>query len=635
MRRGKVLIAGALLLCSQTHSQPLSELLRKYEEASALVNRTRKESLGHVVVFTREDLERMQARRLSDVLKSLRFFTVANNRFGVLSLFHYGEYIPMPREIRLYINDHEVSSLHTGSPFLVWENFPLDVVEHIEVYYGMGAIELGNEPAFLIVKVYTKEPRRENARTLRSSINSRGGYEGVFYSAYEVSSDFSYIFLLTDGLDNRKDYRLSGEKLSRDALYRYAYLGLYSKKVNLEIGYGFVRRNPFMGFAVDGVAEEGRTRAEDLYVVLTARPTAGMKVVLSFDNHRRKHYERSESGLYIPVFADPDPLKNPKDFYENAFFNKVDLYVSKEFRSKRNKLLTALSYKLYNSDIDARRYTRINGEEVNVGETVPFNRQEIYSLIFEDQLSVSEGNLLVGGIKVDKYFRNGGFKDFEEFIGRVGLISVPRDWLTLKGFISRSYIPPYFYDTDVSGRDLDTVKLPVSVTLEASVSLDALSLSIGGGYTEAKDLIVPDSRGLLMNAGGTYRFRPLFVSIDYRFSESGKLTAGYSTFLDPESRNLPTSGGFLRYTTSLRRFDAFAELVYRSGFNFRGRHVREGYDLSAGMAYRITENLSVRLKGENLLGRATEVPYVLYATGEVLTLPVRERVLSASVDWVF
>jgi len=222
MKRGRKIrgvLALILLILNTSFSQDIEKLLREYEEASELYRKTRRESLGHVIVFKREDLERMQAYRLGDLLKSLRYFTLFNNRFGVMSLSEFGAYAIIPKYYRLYINDHEVSSLHTGSPFLVWENFPLDLIEHIEIYQAPGAIELGNEPAVVIIKIYTKDPRRENVSRIRTTAGSRKGYDLVFYRAEELDPDTSYIFLLSAGSDNRKDYPLRGETLSRDSYY--------------------------------------------------------------------------------------------------------------------------------------------------------------------------------------------------------------------------------------------------------------------------------------------------------------------------------------------------------------------------------------------------------------------------------
>ena len=628
----------SLLLFSFSFSQQIEELFKEYKEASELYRKTRKESLGHLILFTREDLDRMQAYRLSDVLKAIRFFTLSSNRFGILTLNGYGDVSPIPRHIRLYINDHEVSSLHTGSPFLVWENFPLDSVDHIEIYYGIGAIELGNDPATLIIKVYTKEPEKENASTIRTSVSSRKGYDGILYSGRELSSGLSYLFMISTGYDNRAEPVLNGQRLSRDGRYRFAFFGLYSDNASFELGYGFMRKDPFMGFALDNVAEKGYTRAEDLYAVLTVRPEGDptMKLVLSVDNHRRKHYERSEGGLFIPVFMDYlNPLNNPVSFYENTFFNKVELYASKEFTGERNKLLTAVSYKLYSSDVDSRYYEKLGGGIEIAGSVVPFDRQEVYSLIIEDKFSLNPKNLLIGGIKLDKYYRNGGFKDFDEFIARLGYISLLGKNLTLKGFVSRSYIPPYFYDTEISGRDLDTTKIPFSASVEAILKLGSSKLSAGGSYTKIRDMLIPDSQGILMNSPNPMEVKAFFLALESLLLEKHKLQAGYSLLLDPKQKLSPTYGGYFRLLSTLGSFDAFTELVYRGSFRFRGKRIREGYDLNAGVSYHLREGLLVKLKGENLLNDSSETPYYVPASSQVVSYPFRDRTLYLTVEWVF
>jgi len=257
-----------LLSAGGIWGQELAELIEKYEKAAELSRKTRKESLGHLILFTRKDLDRIQARRLSDVLKHLRLITISNNNFGILTLNDFGSYNQIPKNVRLYINDHEVSSLHTGSPFLVWENFSLDNVDHIEIYQSPGAIELGNDPATLIIKIYTRSPERENANAVNLKGSSRSGYDGNFYSAVEVSPDFSYLFFVGTGRDGRKRFSLGGEEIRRDADYRYAFLGMYFENTTLELGYGFVRRGPFIGFASDGSAEAGYTEAQDGYLFL-------------------------------------------------------------------------------------------------------------------------------------------------------------------------------------------------------------------------------------------------------------------------------------------------------------------------------------------------------------------------------
>ncbi len=626
------------LIASISFSQEIGQLLKEYEEASELYRKTRKESLGHLILFTREDIDRMQARKLGDLLKSVRFSTIANNQFGIQTVNEYTAYSPIPRYIRLYINDHEVSSLHTGSPFLVWENFPLDHVNHVEIYIGLGAIELGNDPSMMIIKVYTKEPLKENASNLRTTVNSRGGYSGVFYSAGEINSSYSYMFMVAGGFDERKHYNIEGQTLSRDALYNFAFLGIYSNSLKLELGYGYTNRDPFIGFATDGVVESGYTKAQDIYVTLTIFPLENktMKLVFSLDNHVRKHLEKSSSGLYIPVFYDPfNPLNNPKEFYEKAFFNKVDLYVSKEFTTKSNKLLAAMSYKIYNFDLDSRYYITLGGDRREVGNVVPFNRQEIYSLILEDQYSINPRNLIIGGIKFDKYYRNGGFKDFEEYILRLGYISLIKEHFYIKSFLSRSYIPPYFYDVESSGRDLDTIKIPFSITAEGGADFSSFSFKLGGAYARLKDFLIVDSSGRLINSSESKDAKLFFVEGEVRPAEGHKIQAGYSAFLNHHRKLSPSHGGHFRHLFTYGRLDFFWEFIYRSAFKFYGKRINEGYDLNGGVLWHVTERAKVGLKGENLLNKSSETPSIILPSAYVVSYPVRERTIYLSLEWFF
>ena len=60
----------------------LSQLLQNYASSEALYHKTKIESAGHVIVYSRRDLERMQAYRLSDVLKTIPVFTLQISRIG-------------------------------------------------------------------------------------------------------------------------------------------------------------------------------------------------------------------------------------------------------------------------------------------------------------------------------------------------------------------------------------------------------------------------------------------------------------------------------------------------------------------------------------------------------------------------
>jgi hypothetical protein len=56
-------------------------------------------------------------------------------------------------------------------------------------------------------------------------------------------------------------------------------------------------------------------------------------------------------------------------------------------------------------------------------------------------------------------------------------------------------------------------------------------------------------------------------------------------------------------------FDFYNELIYRSAYtSIDNVKMSAGYNYSLGAIYKINRRTEVKLKGENLLGRASEVP---------------------------
>ncbi|MDQ1337306.1 MAG: vitamin transporter, partial [Campylobacterota bacterium] len=74
----------AVLLFSEELS--LDNLLKEYESAEELYHTTKKESAGHIILFSRSDLDNMQAYTLNDVLKTMRFFTLQTRKNGMTTL---------------------------------------------------------------------------------------------------------------------------------------------------------------------------------------------------------------------------------------------------------------------------------------------------------------------------------------------------------------------------------------------------------------------------------------------------------------------------------------------------------------------------------------------------------------------
>ncbi|MDA3908405.1 MAG: TonB-dependent receptor, partial [Sulfurimonas sp.] len=112
----------------------LDDLLAQYEKSESLYHKTKKESAGHLILFSREDLDQMQAYTLNDVLKTLRMFNLEATRTGMTTLVKSGASQVAPNPVKIFINSHELNSATLGNALTQYGKMGLYFIDHIEVY---------------------------------------------------------------------------------------------------------------------------------------------------------------------------------------------------------------------------------------------------------------------------------------------------------------------------------------------------------------------------------------------------------------------------------------------------------------------------------------------------------------------
>ncbi len=616
MKKNKLILLFIFLFIFNIKSfseEEISELLQKYEEASELSKKTRIESLGHVVVYTRKDLEIMQAYTLSDVLRTLKLNQQLVNRFGVENMTNPGVYPGTPTSFRLYINNQEVSSVHTDSPFYMFDYYPLDHVDHIEVYIGAGAIRLGDEPSLMIIKIYTKKPERENVFQFRGTLTSKSGYETSFFDARSLSSKFSYLFLFHQGFMNFDSQKSNNQKIFRDLFKQYLYLNLIYSNTELQFNFGKVNRYVFQGLSLDGSPSNGKLKSYDYDINLTHYFSEDKSFKLNISlNHNYRNYTESndytDGGIYIPKLYEPPPsLNTPVGYFEKRNLEKYSFYIGKEFNTKRNSLLTAVSLKRKNNNIKQLKYKTLTGENSNK-DLVTFRNETIYSLILENQFSINDSNLLFSSLKIDRYLRSGIYDDFTDFIVRLGVISSPfKNWF-LKGFVTRTYIPPSFFEAELSAGDKLRQEVLTGATFEIINETDKHRFSFLAGYVNIEDLITFLENG---NVNLPNDVDSILTSIDYeyKFDYNTKILLNYyKTFYEDDYAS-SKEGGSIQIFKRAEKFDFYTGLIFKKGFKIKNVKIKNSYDLSVGISYNITKTLSFKFKGENLLNNSLRVIY--------------------------
>ena len=104
-----------------------TSLLNAYKVESDLSHITKRESAGIVDVYTRSDLERMQVKTLQDVLKTIPSIHYTRTQNNLVSILEPTAAHSSLSAVRLYINDHDMSSSSFGSAFLIWGELPIGI----------------------------------------------------------------------------------------------------------------------------------------------------------------------------------------------------------------------------------------------------------------------------------------------------------------------------------------------------------------------------------------------------------------------------------------------------------------------------------------------------------------------------
>ncbi len=432
--------------------ESILNLLSEYEKVADLSNKTKIESLGSYVIFTRRDLEIMQAYKLSDVLKSIQVHTFIPNHFGVFQLTSFGNLVGLNTSYKLFINDHEVSSINTDNPFLIYDEYPLDNIDHIEIYFGPGAVKVGNEPFLLVIKMYTKDPEREYATVLSSRISTNQEYSLSFNTSKKIDDNKSYFLSINKSYNNFKTQYFNGSPLERDSNRFYGFLQYKYYDTTIDLSFSSVKRDTFINYSPDKQPSISNTSSEDFYINANQYflEDKSLKLNISIDINKREGEfgnDLAGGGLFIPPIYIPPNI--PIYYYEKRTLNKYTFHLLKDFKTDKNVLSLGFSYKKKENNIDDSLY-KTPTTEGNMNNIFVFKNTDIYTGYLENQYSINDKNSLILSLKYDYYKKDGGLKDFSDYIARIGYVSYITNYLYIKGFLAKTFIPPSFFEYEFS-----------------------------------------------------------------------------------------------------------------------------------------------------------------------------------------
>ncbi|MCK9490843.1 MAG: TonB-dependent receptor [Sulfurimonas sp.] len=576
----------------------LDDLLGEYEKSQSLYHKTKQESAGNLILFSRSDLDKMQAYTLNDVLKTIRMFNLEATRTGMTNLTKSGSNQSSFNSVKLFINSHELNSATLGDALTQYGKMSLYFIDHIEIYQMGNSVVFGNEPGSMVIKLYTKEPSRENATSMQTSIDTRGSLTLRAIDAREFD-EYSYLANFDVSKNNYKTYNAHGYNLSRDGQRGQVY-AKFSKKESFDIEFGATKERYDSFSGLGNAPLDGHTDATNIYLQATKHFDKDLNFIVSLSHENLEVINRD--AIAIPTADMPQPKQVDVDIGSHI----ISAILEKRFIYKNNDLFVGAHIKHQKFEIDDYRRDGVSVDK-NWGPT----QRDIFMAYIENLYNINEDNLITVSAKLDRYVNKNATSSTEHIL-RLGYVALIEDSWTFKLFAMKSYVYPTFRQTTFSpyfniNPDLESIKNKI-YSAELTYKHNKNTITVSAGEGRAKNAIVFNPMlKKYVNKDETGSFQRAYVRFTHNFDINNKITLEYfKVFQDKYLSS--DQGGLIQLFNKVGKLDIYNELVYRSDYDSAfGVKMAAGYDYTLGITYPVNKKLDLKLKGENLLGKAHEV----------------------------
>jgi iron complex outermembrane receptor protein len=582
----KYIVIVAFVFLSLEASE-LDTLLNNFNHKNDLSQKTIDENKGHLVLYNRDRLERMHAKTLKDVFKTTPVIYYHENRYGLPDPLTSGAFEPYRSNfIRLYIDGVEITQGWMGSGIVLYGNINIDFVDHIEFYYAVPSFETSVEPAYLTIFLYSKDPKRDSGANVTLTQGSRGHNEqsinyGEQKETYAYMINLSHTDAKREKIDNGTNTALSRD-FERTQLF--SYLKTDTQAFHLQVIKQ--KSDRLAGLSLDATP----LRAEDDYLNLH------MDYAIDFSSHW--HAQIAYDWLSANILQEDD---YPLAFSQLFPVKKLEVDLESSTYSAELTYKNTLGKHRVVTGIKAR--TKKLDRFVNNGQKrdAAFNEESIASLFLQDQYALSDKELLTLGVEYSKIYRNGNVQNDDLLQLRLGYIYTSEQW-SYKAYLYRTMFaldPLGRYSSQVSTTKNVSTQITRGVTQEISYKDDT-------NYMRLMFLIMKDENGLLENnhKGNTKYFFGIF-NYDYSFDMDNKIDlqlyyARYNDIFNLDT--LEDYSGYLSFSNTYDDLQFYNAVVWHQN----SINHKLYFDVTSSISYEINENLTLTLKGQNILGKAKE-----------------------------
>lgn len=584
----KSILLLSLLFATIIYGNNVEDILQEYNQKNALSQKTIDENKGHLFLFTRERLERMHAKTLKDVFKTMPVIYYHENRFSLPDPLTTGAFDSYQSNfIRLYIDGVEITQGWMGSGLMLYGDVNIDFVDHIEFYYLTPSFETTVEPAYLTIFLYSKDPKRDSGGKLDLVGGSRG-YNSQSISYGQKREDFSYMinFSHTNAKREKVDNG-TPTPLSRD--FERTQLFSYVKTEDQIFHLQIMKKNTdsLAGMSFDASPLVSKINYLNVH----------MDYGINFNEywHAQFAYDWLKTDM---LQADEFPLLWPDTLGANTFDGvyRNNTY-SAELTYKEtigNNRITA-GIKARHKDLDSFKK---DGQDALI---TPFTSEKIVTAFFQDQYALSDQELLTLGISYNHIGRNGGAADDSLLQLRLGYIYTSDQW-SYKTYLYRNQfaVEPLARYLSLSTFKNTEPQTTLGLTQELAYSEKKQKIRLLFNLMKDEDSLLQDRRSGL---GKETQYFTTILNYDYNYDINNKMNLQlyYSHYKDIFNLDkLEDISGYLSVVNSYENFDFYNGIVWHKNsldwVNY--------FDLTSSMSWNFNEDVTVTLKGDNLLNKA-------------------------------
>jgi iron complex outermembrane receptor protein len=594
----KLFVLLLIIFSNILSAYDIDQILDLYRKDSDLSKKTKDESLGHLTVYTRDDLERMQAYTLSDLLDSLRSFRYDENMLGMPDVLHVDPSLYSSDIVKIFINDHEISSAFTGSGFYLYGNIDLGFVDHVEIYEGSASTYVTTGLSVVTIKLYSKDPTRERGGHLQVNGGSRGShYENISYAG--IDNDFKYYLYASHKKTNREKYEHDKHTLSRDYKDQHALMTLSYK--NLDLGAEILehKMDPFLSLSMFATPKDGDINylLKRLSATMTFLDDDSLKFSATFIRVNT-HMNLNMNGTRWTIDRTKLDLSDDS-LLSDSVDDTYKVKLEKKVNLKKHHLVIGTEY-LQKDLHDVVVYN------AGILDTTPdYVNDQIVSAYVQDDYALYKNQIITASVKYNHYNSRSDKANrvFDTTQYRVGYIVTSRSEV-FKAFASQMELPTEQYALDSTPQtSIELLKIR-DYSAEYSKRIKAHKIGICYEYLENENPLFIREKG----STKYYNNNSVSLKYEYKFDPFNSLKSmiyynQYHSRITTVTQKV--EGGFVRLLNSWKKFDFYNEADY---YHLRNSAIN-GIEFNTGIRYKATTALIFTFKGVNIFNTAAESQY--------------------------